>query len=394
MGYTSVDDMVSELSAGKSWRQDVSKGSGTNNFVAGNMYDLQQFAGTPVAATYPGTTLIAQTPTDKNGGTALGASFGIYHGGNVSTDTKHLLNIGLYSSVATAVPAVAHLVDIVMYYPALSNSITTAQDLINSELVAAASWTNSGGHLLCTTTTNDFGSATHYTSVEVSTSNTLPTGIAASTIYYMVRTGLRTFKFSTSEANAIAGTYVAYTDGGVGNHTVTVTPNRYADGAGLRMYSVATATVTNTATPVVNASDFLYTNSAGTGSRVLGAVTNYTVGGTSIPPVGKIFHSGVAASNFAPYMPLQAGDVGVRRVTRYRLSTAYGSAQAGALILCRPLATIPIVTAGVAGERSMVMQLPSLPRIYDGACLGLLFFPGAATTANTPIMGYMDFGWG
>jgi hypothetical protein len=123
-------------------------------------------------------------------------------------------------------------------------------------------------------------------------------------------------------------------------------------------------------------------------------VTNYTVGGTSIPPVGKIFHSGVAASNFAPYLPLQAGDVGVRRVTQYRLSTAYGSAQAGALIMCKPLATIPIVTAAVAGERSMVMQLPSLPRIYDGACLGLLFFPGAATAANTPIMGYLDFGWG
>jgi hypothetical protein len=42
----------------------------------------------------------------------------------------------------------------------------------------------------------------------------------------------------------------------------------------------------------------------------------------------------------------------------------------------------------------MVMQLPSLPRIYDGACLGLLFFPGQNTVANTPIMGYLDFGWG
>jgi hypothetical protein len=389
MGYASVDDMVAELSAGKSWRADISKGSGTNNFVAGNMYDLQQFAGSPVAATYPGTTLVAQTPTDKNGGTALGASFGIYHGGNVSPDTKHLLNIGLYASVATAVPAVVHLVDIVMYYPALANNVTTLQTLINSNTFTASS---SGGLLL--THTNDFGSATHYTSVTFTTTGALPTGLNNTDVFYLVRQSATTSKVATSEANAIAGTFIAYTDAGSGTNTLTVTPNRYADGAGLRMYTVATATVTNTLTPVINATDFQYTSSAPATGRVLGAVTNYTVGGTSIPPVGKIFHSGVAASNFAPYLPLQAGDVGVRRVTQYRLSTAYGSAQAGALIMCKPLATIPIVTAAVAGERSMVMQLPSLPRIYDGACLGLLFFPGAATTANTPIMGYLDFGWG
>lgn len=389
MGYASIDDMVAELSAGKSWRHDFSKGSGSNAFVAGNMYDLQQYAGAPVAATYPGITLVAQTPTDKNGGTALGASFGMYHGGNVTPDTKHLLNIGLYSSVATAVPGIAHLVDIVMYYPALSNSSTAAQTLINSNTFTASS---SSGLLL--TYTNDFGTATHYTSVTFSTTTTLPTGLNNTDVFYIVRQTATTAKVAISEANAIAGTFVAFTDAGTGTHTLTVTPNRYADGAGLRLYTVATATVTNTATPVVSASGFQYTNSAGSTARVLGAVLNYTVGGTSIPPVGKIFHSGVAAANYAPYMALQAGDVGVRRVTQYQLSTAYGSAQAGVLILCRPLATIPIVTAAVAGERSMVMQLPSLPRVYDGACLGLIFFPGAATAANTPFMGYLDFGWG
>ena len=381
--------MVAELSAGKSWRADISKGTGANAFVAGNMYDLQQYAGTPTATTYPGTTLVAQTPTERNGGGALGASFGIYHGGNVSPDTKHLLNIGLYSSVATAVPGIAHLVDIVMYYPALANNSTLAQTLINSNTFTASS---SGGLLL--TYTNDFGTATQYTSVTFTTTGTLPTGLNNTDVFYLRRASATTSNVATSEANAIAGTYVAFTDAGSGTHTLTVTPNRYADGAGLRMYTVATATVTNTATPVISAAGFQYTNSANVGGRVLGAVTNYTVGGTSIPPTGKIFHAGVAASNFAPYLPLQSGDVGVRRVTQYQLSTAYGSAQAGALVLCKPLATIPIVTAAVAGERSMVMQLPSLPRIQDGACLGLIFFPGAATAANTPLMGYMDFGWG
>lgn len=390
MTFASIDDMVAELSAGKFFRNDFSKGSGSSAFVAGNLYDLSQFAGYPVANTFPGTTLVAQTPTDKNGGAALGASWGLYHGGNVASDTKHLLNMGLYSSVATAVPGIALLVDVVMYYPSIAHNSTTAQTLINSNTFTASS---SSGLLL--TYTNDFGSANHYTSVKFSNSGgALPTGLNNTDVFYLVRQSATTAKVATSEANALAGTFVSYTDGGSGTHTLTVTPNRYADGAGLRMYAVATATVTNTATPVLDAAGFQYTNSAGSTGRVAGAVVNYTAGGTSIPPLGKVFHSGVASANFSPFIPLQAGDVGVQRVTQYKLSTAYGSAQAGALVLCKPLASIPIVTAGVAGERNLVMQMPSLPRIYDGACLNLLFFPGAATAANTPLMGFCDFGWG
>lgn len=390
MGFASIDDMVSEMSAGKTWRQDFNKTSGSNAYVAGNLYDLQQFAGIPTAGTYPGTTLVAQTPTDKNGGGALGAGFGIWHGGNVSSDTKHLINVGFYSSVATAVPGILHLVDIVMYYPAVANNSTLAQTLINANTFTASS---SGGLLL--TYTNDFGTATMYTSVKFTTTGTLPVGLNTTDVFYLVRASATTAHVATSEANAIAGTYVSYDVTGMsGTHTFTVTPNRYADGAGLRMYTVATATVTNTATPVLDASGFVYTNSAGTGSRVAGAVVNYTAGGTSIPPQGKVFHSGVASANFTPFIPLQAGDVGVQRVNQYKLSTAYGSAQAGAIVICKPLASIPIVTAAVAGERNLVMQLPSLPRIYDGACIGALFWPGGTTAANTPLMGYCDFAWG
>jgi hypothetical protein len=390
MGFSSIDDMVSEMTAGKTWRQDWNKTSGANAYVAGNWYDLSQFAGIPVANTFAGTTLVAQTPTDKNGGAALGTSWGMFHGGNVTSDTKHLINAGAYATVATAVPGIFMLVDVVMYYPAVANNSTSSQTLINSNTFTASS---SSGLLL--TYTNDFGTTTQYTSVKFSNSGgALPTGIDNTNVFYIVRQSATTAKVATSEANAIAGTFVAYTDAGTGTHTLTVTPNRYADGAGLRLYTVATATVTNSATPVLDAAGFQYTNQAGSTGRVAGAVVNYTVGGTSIPPQGKIFHSGVASANYGPFIPLQAGDTGVQRVTAYKLSTAYGSAQAGAVVICKPLMTLPIVTAGVAGERNMVMQLPSMPRVYDGACLNLLFFPGAATAANTPLMGYFDFAWG
>ena len=62
----------------------------------------------------------------------------------------------------------------------------------------------------------------------------------------------------------------------------------------------------------------------------------------------------------------------------------------------RPLAfilTLPITTLGVASERDLVNQLPSMPRVYDGACLVWLMYSGAATVNNASIFGHVDFGW-
>ena len=84
MAYTSTDDMTSELAAGKSYRTDFFK---LNNVahVAGNCYDLSVGTGVPVANTYAGTALTSTVPNELTG-------WGILHGGDVSTDTKHILN--------------------------------------------------------------------------------------------------------------------------------------------------------------------------------------------------------------------------------------------------------------------------------------------------------------
>jgi hypothetical protein len=42
----------------------------------------------------------------------------------------------------------------------------------------------------------------------------------------------------------------------------------------------------------------------------------------------------------------------------------------------------------------MLNQLPSLPRVMDGACLTWLYFAGAATAANSNFYGSVEFGWG
>lgn len=56
--------------------------------------------------------------------------------------------------------------------------------------------------------------------VRVSSTTTLPAGLAAATTYYVIALTENTFKLATSDANATAGTAVDITDTGTGAHTV------------------------------------------------------------------------------------------------------------------------------------------------------------------------------
>lgn len=298
MAYSSLDDMTAELALGKAWRADWNKITGGIGYTAGNWYDMSLTAGNPVANTYPGTALNAVVPTEATG-------WGMYHGGNVSTDTKQVLNASAFSAVASAVPGVMMLVDVALYYPGINMLINTSQTLVNG-----------------------------------------------------------------------------------------VSLTRYTSGAGLRAFMVGTAlTGTSAGTPVMTMS---YTNQANTAGRALGAVVNFTAGAANVPTPGKIAHSGVAANNHAPFLPLQAGDTGLRSVQSVQCTTAYTGATTvtGALVLAKPLLSVPIVTLGVAGERNTIFQIPSSVVVPDGACLSWIYFAGSATAANTAIMGHVDFGWG
>lgn len=78
--------------------------------------------------------------------------------------------------------------------------------------------TSSSGLLFTNSTQNNFGFGLV---VQFTTSTTLPTGISAATDYYVVPASSSTYRVATSYANAVAGTYVAYTDTGTGNQTAT-----------------------------------------------------------------------------------------------------------------------------------------------------------------------------
>lgn len=222
----------------------------------------------------------------------------IYHGGTASPDSKHIINISAVSAVATAVPAVLMLVDVLMVYPYIDANSLAPQTLDNT--------------------------------------NTLP---------------------------------------------------RYTDGKGVRAFVVAATTIG----AVAHNFQMTYTNQNGTSGKNLPVTVSMTVSAI-VPHIG---HSGVAANNYGPFLPLAAGDSGIESIQTVQLSAASGTANTFYhVVLCRPLTTIPITTASVLSERDLMNQLPSLPEIKDGAVLDFLYFAGAATGASTNFYGGIEVAWG
>jgi len=166
---------------------------------------------------------------------------------------------------------------------------------------------------------------------------------------------------------------------------------RYTDGKGVMMFLEQTVVLGAVGIPITQ---LAYTADLGVPSTVPAA---YLAGYTAIPastPVQRISHSGIAQNNFGPFLPLSGGDQGVRSATNIQ----FGSTTTGTtcLILCKPLATIPLITSAAANvaaiTRDFIFNMPSLPRIYDGACLGFLYYAGGAAT---PVLyGTLDFVWG
>ena len=165
----------------------------------------------------------------------------------------------------------------------------------------------------------------------------------------------------------------------------TVTLPRYTTGAGVQAF-LTPSTVMGAATPNLSIG---YTNSAG----VAGKATPATLPiGNSAAAVTSIVYSGTGAGKFGPFMPLAAGDAGIRSVQSVTLSASYVSGVLN-LVLAKPLLTLPITTLGVTAERDLVNQFMAMPKIYDGACLAWIMLAGAATPVASPISGHLEFGW-
>ena len=169
------------------------------------------------------------------------------------------------------------------------------------------------------------------------------------------------------------------------NNTVTLL--RYTNGAGVQAI-VVPSTVMGAATPTITLG---YTNSAGTASRATPSAPALPLGNTAAA-VSSVVYSGTGSGKYGPFMPLANGDSGIRSVQSISLSASYVSGVLN-LLLVKPLLTLPMTTIGVAAERDLLNQVPSLPKVYDGACLAWMMYAGAATPVNSPFYGHLDFAW-
>jgi hypothetical protein len=284
MPFQSYDQIVSSLTGDKTWQTYFSKYIAASPTVS-LWYDYSMLGGEPVANTYAGSNLTAIQMNDSSEGA-------MYHGGNVSPSTKHIVDWIL--SGATGVGNVFLLCDYLLYYRYINLNTTSQQNLTNS-------------------------------------------------------VGLP----------------------------------RYTDGKGVRAFFVTTTAAGATAALLT----ISYTNQDGVSGRTL------PVNVSMVPssPVNHITHSGTGAGRYGPFLPLAEGDTGIRSVEWVKLNKAMGSGYA-ALVLVKPLIDITIPQAYVLGERECIKELPSLPRIYDGAYLGVLVFHNSLSY-QTMVTGFLNLAW-
>jgi hypothetical protein len=297
MGFSSLDDLLSKITvSAQAGRIDYQKTTPIA-YVAGTWCDLGMCTGSTPANTYAGTSLTF-VPTDDTWGEGV-----VYHGGNVSTATKHFINAGAALYAAAGAPWILMCTDMVGYVPITGTDVT---------------------------------------------------GTSARTI-----------------------TMTALTSG-----------SRWPDGKGLRAYfSVETAPTAGGPT----ISNLTYTDQDGNTGVSMGV----TVGCMATPVAGAVIHSGNAATRYGPFLPLAVGDYGIRDLEAFTFSggTAYTGSGALVLNLVKPLWQIPLPSNGIYTERDFVNQLPSLPKIPDGACLRFMLFQTGATTTTSPLVISADYAW-
>lgn len=387
-GFTSQNQIIQALTNGQTFRADWSKNMNpTAAAVANEWHSLARGNGNPGpdAIFDVGANLTFQPVKD----TTTSAS-SIQHGGNVGAGVaKFLLSGSAVSAAATAQPSVVTLIDIVGFYRVTTVTTTTAQATTNT-LAQTDTFTADAGTDVCTwtSTANMPWNVLTGTRVRLTTTTTLPAGLATATDYYVIKISDTTFSLATSYANAVAGTEIDITSAGTGTHTVNWLLPRYTNGAGLNaIFFNPAATALGAGTPNLSLG---YTNSSQVASRATPTVL--PVGKTAASNSHIIYTGATGAGKYNYAVPRAAGDSGYAEINTIQNSTSYVSGTY-TVALYKELARFPVTTLGVAAERDFLNQLPSLPRVYDGAALYLLVGSGAATPANSAFSGNLDFIW-
>jgi hypothetical protein len=373
MALQSMDQIISALTAGQFNRTDWNKNAlPVTAQAAGTWYDLSTGAGNPFQNSIIGSTtnLAFQAVSDNTTTTAASGALGGSISTTVFTDTTH----------GTGRFTVGML---------LTGTGVAAGTYITS--LGTGTGANAGG----TYNVSISQTVTSQTITGTATPNGLYTG---GNVSPSVKNVLNASAYSAAATTApcilmlvdqlAVYTVSTVTTTGAQAFTGTQTLPRYADGKGVQAYIVPSI-VTGAGTPTIQLN---YTNPAATAARLTPATPVLPTAATTAP-VGQIIYSGTGAGKYGPFMPLAAGDTGILSIQSINLSATMTSGCIN-VVLCKPLLTLPITALGVASERDLLNQLPSLPRIYDGANLQWLIYAGAATPANSAFYGSLDTVWG
>ena len=373
MALQSMDQIISAITAGQFNRTDWNKNAlPTTAQTAGVWYDLSTGAGNPFQnSTHGSTTNLAfQALSSSTSTTATTGALGGSIATTTFTDTTHStgrFTVGMQLT-GTGVAAGTYI---------------TA--------LGTGTGANNGG----TYTVNISQTVTAQTITGTAYPNGLYTGGDVSPLIKNVLnvSGYSAAATSNPAVLMLVDQVAMFTVSSVTTTTAqsftgTQTLPRYTDGAGLQAYIVPSV-VMGAGTPTIRLN---YTNAAGTAGQLTPASPVLPTA-TTASPVGSIIYSGTGAGKYGPFLPLAAGDTGIQSIQSITLSATMTS---GCLVvvLCRPIFTLPLTTVGIASERDLVNQLPSMPRIYDGANLQWLMYAGAATPVNTAYYGNLDVAWG
>lgn len=387
-GFSSFDQIIQANANGQGFKATWGKNfNPTTPAVANEYHTLFRGAGNPAADAIfnTGSNLTFQGVLDNtaNAGT-------IQHGGNVQpTYYKYLQSLAAQSAAATVVPGILKLVDVVGFYRVTSVTTATAQSTTNTLGFGDTFTADAGTDIITMTSTANIPSnILTGTRVRLTTTTTLPAGLATATDYYVIKVTDSTFKLATSYANAIAGTAINITDAGTGTHTMSRLLPRYTNGAGVQAIIFnSNATPLGAAVPNLSLG---YTNSGQTASRATPTVL--PIGKTAASNSIILYTGATGVGKYNYTMPLQSGDAGIAEINTIQNSVSYVSGEY-TVALIKEIAEVPLTILGQTTMENLITEIPSLPRIYDGAALYWIWGSGVATPASSAFSGTLNFIW-
>jgi hypothetical protein len=154
---------------------------------------------------------------------------------------------------------------------------------------------------------------------------------------------------------------------------------RYTDGQGVQAI-IAVQSALGAASPALTLS---YTDQSGNTGNSAAAHTSPAVSAS----ISTLFQT-----SGAPFLQMVGADSGIRKIDSYTLAS--GTTGTVAFILVKPLAEIPLAVVNTTVGQNMLAEIPSLPKIEDGACLGFIMLTGNAMVTACSFQGSAEFVWG